>query len=404
MAWSDTRNLLCWLALVTSTGWGCEDKSAPVYIPRRHDAGMLGADAGADLDDPKTQISAQFTKWGDPAGEDGFDPRQVYVLGEFPGMVHNIDAYGSPCEDRATGVADWSSPHDDWRTVNGMTVAVPCDTYDHRLRIDGSMVFEFALRAVRLFVQETPIVGDDGSFMIRGVPEAGAMADPEIALCGSQTGFRHFLDPVDGSLVLSCNRQGNALTFERWIAKAREGLALPAGYEPLHLGYDGNILVQGLQMREDLGVWNPRRFVEVPTGQSFDATRISAVRATENGFMLLVIEDEDPPTLALWRISNDGAVEWGTAYPGAASGQRIMSRCRRIGPPTTAMKNAPPILYAHESGCVCALEPSGIALCMAFDADDSQMVLRFDPDATQAEVALRTDERLLTINRLVTGP
>ena len=375
---------------------------------------LTSACGSAEID-PST-----FEMQGDPAT---FDPNQVYVHGRFRGSEDVTDAYGAACDDGgASGIADSSSPDDNWRTEDRITVALPCDIRDVRVRVDGSLVYELAQRTVRAFVQDDAII-DGLSIEISMYPEAGPQGDPELVACYNRETFRHWLHPQSGTIVGACGpfRDKSPPTYRVFnpnhdpAGDEGQALAIPPDWRALHLGCDDHMLVQKSDSAGALAVWSPDATVEVPT--AFEPNKIAAVRAEHDGFALLIVHDEEgqsptqlrtPLGVSLWHVSHAGELTRGKSYPPAIGATLDASQCQvPIASPLDSRASPPPVAmdYFGASGCFCALESTGAALCIAREGE-APVVLRFDPGAANAEIVFRVlDDPFLTdIKGLITGP
>ncbi|MGD8862095.1 MAG: hypothetical protein PVI30_18935, partial [Myxococcales bacterium] len=156
-------------------------------------SGDAGVRAGDDAD-----IAQTGSDDGDPPafqGERGdpsdLDPGRVYLMGSLPGNTTSI--YGGGCARAATGVPDWASPEEDRTTEAGYVGAVPCEASRAQLRVDGSIVYHMARRAVKVFFQE-----DD-------LPQHPEWNDVELVDCFDFSHNFHWVHPHDGRVVYSCN-------------------------------------------------------------------------------------------------------------------------------------------------------------------------------------------------------
>jgi hypothetical protein len=374
---------------------------------------VTGGDPGPDFG----------TLVGDPAT---FDPEQVYVRGTFeaaPGTLNTTTPYGSssPCSDVATGIADWSSPSNDWTTDFGLTIALPCEIDDVRIRVDGSIIYEHLERGINLMVEEGASADPGSAVVIVDMKGKARPNENDVSMAGCYPGpefplFRFSVHPEKGTFVYVCEppqmdppvTDAPAFVHFEGVGDNRAEdilFPVPEGYIAAHLGYDDYVLVHNPDDPDDMGILSGATdVVPVAIASEFAFVEIQAVRATPDGFLLLIMRNPDPPELELWSLSYQGEL----AQVGvSASGAEVAlneSNCpdRRGGGFGTDIINKLP-----RAGCMCALEPDGTALCLAREGAGDEIVVRFDfsessaPPTTVYRVA--DDPYLQSFVGLVTG-
>lgn len=420
---SPTRGLHLLVGAVLGVAACQANEHAPFYDPSvtRGDGGQYlpgnssdvtdGSVGGADGGGPKPPAKPIFMQSGDPMG---FDPTQVYVHGRFLGGESVVTAYAEPCIDGgASGLADWSSPKNNWMNPNGngITVTLPCEADDPRVRIDGTILYETAQRGVRAFSQE--LVEPDGRHIALSSKfgDSAESADPEVAVCGSPKNFRHWLSP-SGMIVASCHTDdGTMLPYVLEDTPLTE-VKIPDGYVPAHLGFDNHILLHQIGMPKRAGVWSPdgglKKLADL---LPFAFEQVGAIRADTDGFVLLVVKrDDDPPDLSQWHISNSGTLGKESKYPTLEGVTLDPSNCDEYFPGGAPLSGTldPGLSVDHfrSAGCACALDADGAALCIARDTKMSQLIVRFEIGAQAGEIVYRVekDPFLIDFKGLVTGP
>jgi hypothetical protein len=156
-------------------------------------------------------------------------------------------------------------------------------------------------------------------------------------------------------------------------------------------------------MNNQLAIWRPDELNELEQPAPWDFRSVAAIRATGKGFMFVIVGNDDPPALARWSLTYEGDLSKDGDYPSADGMVLDPSNCDRY---FDVPSSGTTIDHYKSAGCSCALEPNGAALCIARDAKDSAIVLRFVPGAEGAEVVFRAEDDpfLLGIKGLVTGP
>lgn len=415
-----------------------EDR-APFFNPTNPSNGQGGADGGAPDVDGGGVVdggggggggiagTGAVTGGPDPEpvfagmrGNPTFDPEQVYVHGMFDsvGLDHN-DPYAEPCADTESAIADWSSPKDDWRTDLGLTVGLACEIEDPRIRVDGSIVYEQINRMIRLMFEEVASA-DPGSTTVTVMAGGNRPHgnDTLIVDCWatsrSHPQFRHFLHPETGSLVHVCFPAEGDAPYVHFTAVGEPFAVgepsdpdvlypVPDGFLVAHLGYEDYALVHKLDNPNDMGVSSGESVAEFSVASEFGFQKIQTVRATEDGFYLLVVRATAPPELELWQVSYAGELSQVATSTSGADITLNENNCPLRGGPfgTDVIDKLP------SAGCMCALEPTGTAVCLATESGGAEIVVRFDfsePNAAP-ETVYRVDEDpfLKGFKGLVTG-